>query len=384
MKSVRLVLIASLVMVSIAAIGIVSAQDGSTANVEIRVWQHTGDPGRVWISARSEGGSWDTLGTIPLSMEEEHRTLPLRYEDITLAVPVSGVGPPTPTVTPWVDPRPDNTYTLQQLATMPLPTSPLAPPKPRHVLALEFNSPRRSVRTALVDDPTRVSVRYRHIYDGRPYQLLCDTPYGSQYVSCEYSGDRPLSDRGTSYLDFSQAWGRPKEGDRLEFISATLDGDAVSCEQQPTNRSDAPFLWCYNAAVYEAWEAARDRALQPATDPLERYLRKEAGPPLWWQDSPYTAEGPYTTGVFEPQPYITYTISRVNMPGTSLNGSLVCVPFEEREGIVYVDTAELASTALWLLGPVLTDKTFYVRAPVLCEFKIENEGEWGFTLSASD
>ncbi|MXW26765.1 MAG: hypothetical protein F4Z77_10810 [Dehalococcoidia bacterium] len=61
----------------------------TSVNVEVRVWQHTSDPERVWISARPEGGSWDPVGTIPLSMAEEHRTLPLLYEDITLAVPLT-------------------------------------------------------------------------------------------------------------------------------------------------------------------------------------------------------------------------------------------------------------------------------------------------------
>lgn len=109
MKHVRLALAASLAVVSIAAIGIVSAQDSNTANVEVRVWQSTRDAERLWISARPEGGSWAALGTIPLGMEEENSRGSLRYEDITLAVPLPDSAPPVAQPTPEPTPTPSDT-----------------------------------------------------------------------------------------------------------------------------------------------------------------------------------------------------------------------------------------------------------------------------------
>ena len=62
----------------------------STANVEVRVWQRVTDAERLYVSARPEGGSWRTLGTIPLGRGEAsaYRTSGsgrYRYSDITIA-----------------------------------------------------------------------------------------------------------------------------------------------------------------------------------------------------------------------------------------------------------------------------------------------------------
>ena len=58
--------------------------DPATGNVEVRVWQRVADPLRVYISARPEGGSWDTLGTIPLPLDDGHsRSRNYRYGDVT-------------------------------------------------------------------------------------------------------------------------------------------------------------------------------------------------------------------------------------------------------------------------------------------------------------
>ena len=88
MKHVRFIFLAVTAMIGVAFVAIAAAQDAPSANVEVRVWQSTRDAERLWISARPEGGSWATLGTIPLAMEGENRRGTLRYEDITLAVPV--------------------------------------------------------------------------------------------------------------------------------------------------------------------------------------------------------------------------------------------------------------------------------------------------------
>ena len=79
--------------VAVVALGMaagVDAQSGNTANVEVRVWQRVSDARALYISARPEGGSWRTLGTIPLGRGEAsaYRTSAngrFRYSDITIA-----------------------------------------------------------------------------------------------------------------------------------------------------------------------------------------------------------------------------------------------------------------------------------------------------------
>lgn len=72
---------------TLSLMGIVAAQD-STANVQVRVWQSTQDAESLYISARPEGGSWNTLGTIPLDMSGLNSRGTFRYGDITLGVPL--------------------------------------------------------------------------------------------------------------------------------------------------------------------------------------------------------------------------------------------------------------------------------------------------------
>ena len=77
----------ALVTVSVGA-GVL-AQASRTANVEVRVWESTSDPTLNYISARPEGGSWRTLGTIPLLLTDGVSSSGrFRYGDITLAVPL--------------------------------------------------------------------------------------------------------------------------------------------------------------------------------------------------------------------------------------------------------------------------------------------------------
>ena len=61
----------------------------STVGVEVRVWQDVRDDRRIYISARIAGGSWDTLGTIRLLLDDGlSSTGRYRYGDIRLdAVP---------------------------------------------------------------------------------------------------------------------------------------------------------------------------------------------------------------------------------------------------------------------------------------------------------
>ena len=100
----------------------------ATATVEVRVWQDVNNALSIYISARPEDGSWRTLGTIPLPLDDGHSSSGrFRYGDITVAVTLStlhtptSTPTPTPTPSPWVDPRPDDTYTLRELAAMPAP-----------------------------------------------------------------------------------------------------------------------------------------------------------------------------------------------------------------------------------------------------------------------
>ena len=79
--------------------------DETTASVDVRVWQHVGDGRNIYISARPVRGSWRTLGTVPLPLDdgldpsERHR-----YGDIALDVPLlSSASTVTVEVRVWQD-----------------------------------------------------------------------------------------------------------------------------------------------------------------------------------------------------------------------------------------------------------------------------------------
>ena len=67
----------------------------SEATVEVRVWQSVSDAHDLYISARPEGGSWRTLGTIPLDMSGLSRRGTFTYGDITVTVPLGGAREPS-------------------------------------------------------------------------------------------------------------------------------------------------------------------------------------------------------------------------------------------------------------------------------------------------
>ena len=77
------------------------------------MWQRLSDAHSLYISARPRGGSWGTLGTIPLDMSGESASGRYRYGDIALGVPVDTYEPPTPvpTATPTPTPSPTPTPT---------------------------------------------------------------------------------------------------------------------------------------------------------------------------------------------------------------------------------------------------------------------------------
>ena len=63
--------------------------DITVEGVEVRAWQRVADSLRIYISARPEGGSWHTLGTIPLPLDDGHSSSGnYRYGDITVEVPL--------------------------------------------------------------------------------------------------------------------------------------------------------------------------------------------------------------------------------------------------------------------------------------------------------
>ena len=92
---------------ALAGVALAFAQSGSTANVEVRVWQRVSDASALYISARPEGGSWRTLGTIPLDMTGRSSTGAYRYGDIALSVPREGGGRAVVEVRVWQRVRDD-------------------------------------------------------------------------------------------------------------------------------------------------------------------------------------------------------------------------------------------------------------------------------------
>ena len=86
----RLIAVVLAGVFGIALLAGAGAQSGATANVEVRVWQRVSDANALYISARPEGGSWRTLGTIPIAMDGLSGSRAYRYGDITVTVPRAG------------------------------------------------------------------------------------------------------------------------------------------------------------------------------------------------------------------------------------------------------------------------------------------------------
>ena len=74
------------------AVPLSGARAPSQVNVEVRVWQSLSNALDLYISARPEGGSWGTLGTIPLDMSGLNSRGTFRYGDIEVAVPLAFLG----------------------------------------------------------------------------------------------------------------------------------------------------------------------------------------------------------------------------------------------------------------------------------------------------
>ena len=88
MKNAVVALLLVALAVSVAADA--AAEAPRMLKVEVRVWQDVRDERSLWLSARPDGGSWTTLGTVPLWLDGLSDAGYYRYGDITLgALPVA-------------------------------------------------------------------------------------------------------------------------------------------------------------------------------------------------------------------------------------------------------------------------------------------------------
>ena len=86
-------IVAVAAVLGMAAVSSGEAQSGVTANLEVRVWQNVRDDLDISISARPQGGSWRTLGTVGLPLDDGVSDTGYRYGDIALDVPLRAGGP---------------------------------------------------------------------------------------------------------------------------------------------------------------------------------------------------------------------------------------------------------------------------------------------------
>ena len=84
----------ALLLAVIASVGVADAESedsagGDTAPVEVvielRVWQDVHAAENIWVSARPSGGSWRTLGTVPLGLEHIESAGRYRSGDVAVA-----------------------------------------------------------------------------------------------------------------------------------------------------------------------------------------------------------------------------------------------------------------------------------------------------------
>ena len=77
----------------------------SSVRVEVRVWQDVTDQLDILVSARPADGSWRTLGTLPLPLDDGLSSSGrYRYGDVTLSTPLrDSSSPATVEVRLWQD-----------------------------------------------------------------------------------------------------------------------------------------------------------------------------------------------------------------------------------------------------------------------------------------
>ena len=168
----------------------------------------------------------------------------------------------------------------------------------------------------------------------------------------------------------------------VTFVSASLDGVVLVCEESsPASIYGYPSWWCYDPETYRAWEAARDRALAPPTDPLERYLRRQGDPPLWYDEPPFERIGTSTTGVFRMDPYVTYEYE-LNWHGESFESAighvpwlvrLQCAPLDRNGRVTISSDSPFPRSAVRYM---VSGERLFFRQSTLCEFDIFI-ADWG-------
>ena len=91
----RLTLVAVAAVLGLAVVATGAAQGEATARIEVRVWQDVEDEREIHVSARPASGSWRTLGTIPLPLDDGFSSAGDRYGEFVVDVPLVD----------WAEPR---------------------------------------------------------------------------------------------------------------------------------------------------------------------------------------------------------------------------------------------------------------------------------------
>ena len=98
----RLIVAAVAAVLGLAVVATGAAQSETTARIEVRVWQDVGDEREIHVSARPASGSWRTLGMIPLPLDDGVSSTGYNYGDISLDVPLANwASPVTVEVRVW-------------------------------------------------------------------------------------------------------------------------------------------------------------------------------------------------------------------------------------------------------------------------------------------
>ena len=216
--------LATALAVSVAA-GVIAQPGGRTATVEVRVWEDVNDPERNYVSARPEGGSWRTLGTIPIPLTDGVSSSGrFRYGDITLAVP--------------------------------LPDAPTSTPDPCDTSRAPWSSFRSSVRMAEQEDARQPDGSYLGAYTGTRLPtkdgLQIDHIVARKYA-CENGG-----------ASWSDETVRAFVNDRENLIGVTASENSRKSDKGPADY--LPAQWrCEYAAAWRTLVARYDLSL-PARD----------------------------------------------------------------------------------------------------------------------
>ncbi|MCY3657001.1 MAG: hypothetical protein OXG95_10400, partial [Chloroflexi bacterium] len=111
MRAFALLAMAVALVVSAASDATATEHDADTVAVEVRVWQDVDDARIIHVGARWAGGSWRTLGMVPLALNDGVTRSGYRYGDIGLGVALPEWEPPLPIeVRVWQHPRPEIVY----------------------------------------------------------------------------------------------------------------------------------------------------------------------------------------------------------------------------------------------------------------------------------